>query len=163
MMLNVNELQVGERIPELIVDVSTKTIVMGAAASRDWQPLHHDPGWAISEAGLPGIIMNNYTQAGWISRFITDWCGPNGRIGRLRFKMQKPICPGRQMRVEGHVAAIDRDDDALCWVGLELTVHADDVLATTATATVALPVSEPGAAWRRGDGHWQPRDLCPRA
>ena len=71
--------------------------VLGATASRDWQPQHHDKD-AAQRAGLTDIIMNNYTQAGLISRYITDWSGPIGRIGRLKFRMRRPICPDQWKR-----------------------------------------------------------------
>lgn len=152
---NVNGLRIGDQLPELEVSISTKTIIMGATASRDWQPLHHDPAWAVNQAGLPDIIMNNYTQAGWICRYITDWSGPEGRVGRLRFKMMKPICPGKRMRMNGRIVAMNQDEE-LCWVTLELTLHSQDVLSTTAGASVALPLHRPSAAWQCANDQWQP-------
>ena len=52
---------IGMKLPDLLLPVTRKLVSMGAAASRDWQPQHHDPDWA-RKAGLPDIIMNNYTQ-----------------------------------------------------------------------------------------------------
>ena len=100
---------IGMKLPDLFLPVTRKLVSMGAAASRDWQPQHHDPDWA-REAGLPDIIMNNYTQAGLISRFVTDWSGPSGRIGRLRFAMRRPLCPVGNLTIRG--AVVDLSEGA---------------------------------------------------
>jgi acyl dehydratase len=149
-------LSVGTQLPPLRVLITPKHIIMGAAASRDWQPQHHDLKWATEAAGLPDIIMNNYTQAGWISRYVTDWCGPQGRIGRLRFSMRGPICPGDELVFAGQVKIIEPGADSIFWleIGIEMTVGERTV--TSATVRLAQPAATaapsvwqcPAAAWR---------------
>ena len=39
---SVDQVSVGEELPELSIDVSTTTVIGGAFASRDLTPLHHD-------------------------------------------------------------------------------------------------------------------------
>ena len=36
------EVSVGDALPELAYDVSSTTVVLGALATRDWRPQHHD-------------------------------------------------------------------------------------------------------------------------
>lgn len=147
---------VGMQLPPLHILITTKHIVMGAAASRDWQPQHHDMTWATGDAGLPNIIMNNYTQAGWISRYITDWCGPGGRIGRLRFSMRGPICPGDEVVFSGLINAIEPGADAMFWLEVGVELKVGERLATNATVRLAQPANAaapsvwqcPAAAWR---------------
>ena len=133
---------------------------MGATASRDWQPQHHDPAAAIA-AGLPDIIMNNYTQAGLISRYVTDWSGAHGRIGRLRFSMRKPLCPGMTAMFQGMIVGVTPNDGmtfaSFTWAEIDLQIKVDDVLATAATVKVALPAA-PGrdSPWRCRPTQWNP-------
>jgi len=78
------DVAVGDRLPELPVRITATTIVLGASATRDWQPQHHDHAWAVHRAGTRDIFMNTPTQAGWISRYITDWTGPTAGSGAWR-------------------------------------------------------------------------------
>lgn len=104
--LTVSDIQIGDKLPELHVMMSAQKIISAAAATRDWQPIHHDHDIA-TRSGLRGIILNAPSQAGWISKFITDWAGPHAQIKRLAFKMKDSICPGDEMTLTGEVAGID--------------------------------------------------------
>jgi acyl dehydratase len=156
-MISCASLSVGHRLPGLRVAVTAKTIIMGAVASRDWQPQHHDRGWARHEAGLPDIIMNNYTQAGFISRFITDWSGPHGRIGRLKFAMKRPIRPGDDLAFDGEIVGIIPTVSGFSWVDVAVRVSAAEALATTAQVRLALPSQATSPSpWRCPRQLWAP-------
>ncbi|MEI8299683.1 MAG: MaoC/PaaZ C-terminal domain-containing protein [Pseudomonadota bacterium] len=143
-------------LPKLCVAVTTKSIVMGATASRDWQPLHHDVVWAQSSGRLPNIIMNNYTQAGLISRYVTDWSGPAGRIGRLQFSMRSPLCPGDEVELSGTIQDIGRERDFI-WVGIAIELAVGARIATTATVRLALPAAEEApSVWHLRGEAWRP-------
>ena len=142
---------VGAQLPELVLPVTARTVVIGASASRDWQPQHHDHDWAVNRAGTRDIFLNTPNQAGWIERFITDWTGPRGRLGRLKFRMRKPVCPGDELRFNGTVTAVDG-----AWVDIDITLTVGDVTVTECTARVAVPRDEQDNPWSlRGDG-WRP-------
>ncbi|MDR3509011.1 MAG: MaoC/PaaZ C-terminal domain-containing protein [Caulobacteraceae bacterium] len=150
-------LTVGARLPDLRIPISAKTIVMGAAASRDWQPQHHDSAWARDSAGLPDIIMNNYTQAGFFCRYVTDWSGPDGRIGRFKFAMKKPICPGDEILLQGVVEGVLPSVNGYSWVDIIIKALVDGALATSAEVRLALPntASSP-SPWRCARALWAP-------
>lgn len=154
--MDARSLKVGLPLPDVVVPVTRKMIIMGATASRDWQPQHHDPEHARN-AGLPDIIMNNYTQAGLISRYVTDWSGPEGRIGRLRFAMRRPICPAADVHFSGMIVDVASHGYPLCWVEVDIELKCQDRVVTTATARLALP-REPGAPspWRCSPADWKP-------
>ena len=155
--LHSNTVSVGARLPELRVAVTPKMIVLGAIASRDWQPQHHDAGWATGSAGLPGIIMNNYTQAGWISRYVTDWCGERGRIGRLRFAMRHPVCPGDELVFSGVIKTMEPGNDAMFWLGIDVTLATVARSVTEASVRLALPASaQAPSVWRCAEARWRP-------
>jgi acyl dehydratase len=149
------ELSLQARLPPRRIEITTKSVIMGAVASRDWQPLHHDVVWARSQGNLPDIILNNYTQAGLISCYVTDWSGPAARIGRLRFSMRSPICPGDVLVISGVIQEIEQQAE-LIWVVIAVALAVSERVATTSTVRVALPVTEdapsvwqcPATAWR---------------
>lgn len=105
--LSLADVNVGDQLPELDIDVTSGLIVAGALATRDYEPVHHDKSVAQA-AGLPDIFMNILTSQGLMSRFVTDWSGPEATIKSLDVKLGAPNLPGMVMKVTGQVTA--RDD-----------------------------------------------------
>lgn len=149
--LRFGDVEVGTRLPELVLAVTARTVVIGASASRDWQPQHHDHAWAVTRAGTPDIFLNTPNQAGWIERFITDWTGPRGRLGKLRFRMRKPVCPGDELRFNGTVTAV-----AAGWIEIDITLTVGETAVTECTARVALPIDDDDNPWARRGRDWRP-------
>jgi len=146
----------GDTLPDLVIRVTRKMIIAGATGSRDWQAQHHDKD-AAKQAGLPDIIMNNYTQAGLISRYVTDWSGPIGRIGRLKFSMRRPICPDREVRFSGQVASVERTGDQIAWIQLDIALKDGETLLTSASVRLAMPADASARSpWRCPADEWRP-------
>jgi acyl dehydratase len=139
----------GERLPTMEVPITARMIVFGAAASRDWQPQHHDHRWAVERAGTRDIFLNTPTLAGWLERYLTDWTGPYGRLGRLTFKMRKPMCVGDTLVFDGMVDSIETG-----WVNLALQLTVEGEVATEGTARVAVPARDGENPWQRE--RWEP-------
>ena len=151
------DVKINDELPAMTVALTPTMIVMGATGSRDWQPIHHNSDWARNDAGLPDIIMNNYTQAGWISRYVTDWSGSHGRLGRLKFSMRSPLCPGDVMEFRGKVIGIECQDDELIWLDIDIAIHVADRIATTSTVRLAIPAANNAASpWHCPASKWQP-------
>ena len=96
-------MHVGDTLPELAYPVTATTIVLGALAARDWRPMHHDYDFAVNRNGTQDIFMNTPNQAAWFERFLTDWSGPTGRLGRMKFRMKGSVFPGDTMVLHGTV------------------------------------------------------------
>lgn len=144
------EIAVGDALPELALPVSARTVVQGAASTRDWQPQHHDHAWATQRAGTKDIFLNTPNQAGWIERFLTDWTGPTGRLGRLRFRMRRPVYPGDTLIFRGTVTAVAPEG----WVDVDITLTVGDETATECSARIAIPREDGDNPWRWTD--WRP-------
>ncbi len=86
----------GDDLPDLEIPITAKGIVTGALASQDYQDVHHDKDAAV-KAGMPNIFMNILTTNGHASRYLTDWCGPSGRIKNVDFRLGAPNLPGDTM------------------------------------------------------------------
>ena len=157
-----SQFQDGE-LPTLRHPVTASTVVLGALATRDWRPMHHDVDFAVNRNGTKDIFLNTPNQQAWFERFVTDWTGPRGRLGKLRFRMIDSIYPGDTMIVTGRVDD-DRADDVGCrWASIVIAVwatntgdDADARLCTTATVRVAIPSSPDDNPWRRTGDQWKP-------
>ena len=100
--LNYADVQVGDKLPELAIDITSGLIVGGAIATRDYEPVHHDKSVAQA-AGLPDVFMNILTSQGLMSRFVTDWSGPEAVIKKLDLRLGAPNVPGMVMTITGEV------------------------------------------------------------
>lgn len=150
------EITAGMQLPPLRHPVSATTIVLGALASRDWRPMHHDKDFAVERNGVKNIFINTPNNAAWFERYITDWTGPMGRLGRLRFEMKKSVFPGDEMCFAGVVRELAADAAGCQWVELDLTISVDGEVRTTGHARVALPGDPTDNPWTRKGERWMP-------
>ena len=149
--------KVGEALPELSLDVAAIDIVLGAMASRDWRPQHHDYKFATERNGVRDIFMNTPNLAAWFERYVTDWTGPFGRMGWIRFRMKDSVFPGETMVFRGAVKGVDTDERGCAWAELDLVLTSGGRETTVCTARVAIPAAEGDNPWKRRGEDWKPR------
>ncbi|HBX79430.1 MAG TPA: hypothetical protein DEG43_17460 [Acidimicrobiaceae bacterium] len=155
-MLLLSQVAVGDALPSLEVEVTPTTVVLGAIASRDWRPMHHDYKFATERNGVADIFLNTPNQAAWFERFVTDWTGATGRLGRITFRMKDSIFPGDRMVFNGTVTAVETDAVGCGWARLELSLSVGDRVCTTASISVAVPVTPTDNPWSRSGDQWTP-------
>jgi len=129
------EVEVGDVLPELAIEITSTLIIAGALASNDYTPVHHDKQAAQAQ-GLPDVIMNVLTTNGWVSRYVTDWAGPNAALRKLAVKLGAPNVPGDTMKLTGKVSQKDEEQSV---VDLEVIGKNSWGAHVTATVSVALP------------------------
>jgi acyl dehydratase len=151
-----SEVKVGGALPELSVDVTPTTIVLGAMATRDWRPMHHDKDFAVNRNGTRDIFMNTPNQAAWFERYLTDWTGPKGRPGRMKFRMKASVFPGDTMVFSGTVDKIDTDDTGCTWADVAVHLKVGDKTVTTCATRIAIPATRDDNPWKRRGDRWKP-------
>ena len=127
--------QVGDRLPELAIDLSASLIVGGALASRDFTPVHHDRAAAQAQ-GMSDVFMNILTTNGLVGRFVSDWAGIDARIQGIAIQLGTPNLPGDRMTLSGTVKALDESQGL---VEVEIAGKNSWGNHVTGTVTVALP------------------------
>ena len=152
----VNEVAVGDSLPQLSVEVTATTVVLGALATRDWRPMHHDYDFAVHRNGVKNIFLNTPNQAAWFERYVTDWTGPTGRLGRMKFRMKGSVFPDDTMTFSAAVQSIETDEVGCGWVELLVSLHVGDVLKTDCSVRVAMPVNADDNPWTRTGDQWKP-------
>lgn len=100
------DVSVGDKLPPLDIDITTGLVVCGALATRDFEPVHHNKAAAVA-TGLPDVFMNILTSQGLMTRFATDWSGPEAVVKSLDLRLGAPNVPGMVMTMTGEVTAID--------------------------------------------------------
>jgi len=150
------DVSVGDALPELSVEVTPTTVVLGALASRDWRPMHHDYKFATERNGVADIFLNTPNQAAWFERYLTDWTGPSGRLGRMTFRMRDSVFPGDTMTFSATVTDTSVDDAGCGWVGIDVALTVDGRTCSTCTARIAVPTDDDDNPWRRRGDQWAP-------
>ena len=156
MSINFDDVTVGDALPTLDQKILARHVVMGASSSRDWQPQHHDTHWAVERVKVKDIFLNTPNQAGWIERYLTDWTGSKGRLGKVRFKMKASVCAGDVLTFNATVTDKSKDERGVGWVDLDVRLTVGDVLATECTARIAVPTSTDADPWQRRGDDWRP-------
>lgn len=154
--LSANQVRKGQNLPELAKDVTATTVVLGALASRDWRPMHHDKDFAVERNGLRNIFLNTPNQAAWFERYLTDWTGPLGRLGRMKFRMKDSVFPSDRMVFNGVVEQVETDDTGCSWVEVAVVLSVDGKTLTECSARIALPAAEGDNPWKRKGERWKP-------
>ena len=124
------EVDVGERLPELAIDLTPTLIVSTAIATRDYQDVHHDRDLA-QQRGSKDIFMNILSTNGFVGRFVTDWAGPDAVLKKVAIRLGAPNYPGDTMTMTGSVTA--KDDGRV-----EVMLRGANSLGDHVTGTVTL-------------------------
>ncbi len=127
----------GQELQPFELDVTPTVIVAGAIASRDFMPAHHDRGFATAQ-GAPDIFMNILTTNGYVSRYVTDWAGPDAMLRTISIRLGAPAVPGSILRFTGHVISDHREGAERV---MEVAIRAANDLGDHATGTVVLTLS----------------------
>src|SRR5262245_50307663 len=118
----------GDALPEVKVAKLTRTdFVKYAGASGDFNPIHHDQGFAEA-SGNPTVFAMGMLNAGILSRVVTAYAGrPGVRRFKVRFVTRAwpgddVICSGTvtrkleeagEKRVEGDLRAVNQQGETL--------------------------------------------------
>jgi acyl dehydratase len=151
-----NDVSTGDALPDLVYEVTATTVVLGALATRDWRPMHHDKDFAVHRNGTQDIFLNTPNQAAWFERYLTDWSGPHGRLGRVTFRMKGSVFPGDTMTLHGDVTSTEIDAGGCGFVAVAVSLSVGGDLKTSCTARLALPCTPDDNPWARVGDQWRP-------
>ena len=102
--LRFEDVSVGDKLPELAIEITPTLVVAGAIASRDFTPVHHDKS-AAQATGMQDVFMNILTTNGLVGRYVTDWAGVDAMIQGVSIKLGTPNLPGDTMKFNGAVTS----------------------------------------------------------
>jgi acyl dehydratase len=136
--LEFGDIQKGDALPELSIALTPSHIVSGAIASRDFMPVHHDKAYA-NQQGAPDVFMNILTTNGYVSRYVTDWAGPEAMLEKISIRLGAPALPGFTLTFTGSVLRAERREDA-GFVEVELKGATEIGDHVTGTVELTLPI-----------------------
>ncbi len=140
--LRYEKVDVGQELPELVIDLTPTLIISTAIASRDYQDVHHDRDLAL-QRGSKDIFMNILSTNGFVGRFVTDWAGPEALIKRVAIRLGAPNYPYDQMRMTGVVEGKETVGDEGV---VELSVRGRNALGDHVKGKVSLVLPRDSSA-----------------
>jgi acyl dehydratase len=109
--LRFDEVEIGDELPKLVLELTPTLIIACAIATQDYQDVHHDRDM-VQRRGHPDVFMNILTTTGFAGRFVTDWTGPEVLIESATVRLGVPNYPYDEMTLSGIVTAkADPDPD----------------------------------------------------
>ena len=107
MKLKLSEIKIGQALPGRIKQITQEEINLYAKASRDFNPIHIDPEFALQTAAK-GTIAHGMLVLAYVSQMLTDafdldWL--NG--GRFNIRFKSPARPGDLLNVQGKIEKIE--------------------------------------------------------
>lgn len=95
--------------PRLFGPITRTDIVRYAGASGDFNPIHHDQGFAES-SGFPTVFSIGMYQAALLATFATDWLGAE-RIRRFTVRFSEQVWPDDVLTCTGTVVSVEPAED----------------------------------------------------
>ena len=68
-----DDVQVGDVLPALVKNPTTRQLVRYAGASGDYYEIHYDHHFAVQSGLKDGVIVHGLLTAGWLAQLLTDW------------------------------------------------------------------------------------------
>lgn len=133
--LSASDVEVGQTLPEVAIEITRTLIVATAIASRDYQDVHHDPALA-AERGSKDIFMNILTSNGLVEKYVAEWAGPGAVVRKIKIRLGAPNYPGDTMTMTGTVSAVQ---DRL----VSIDVVGANSLGSHASGTVVIELPDP--------------------
>ena len=133
---------VGQDIPVKVDEpVTTRSVVMWAAAVRDFYEIHYDKDYAVN-MGMPAIISHGPQKCALMSHLMLEWIGETGRLHKLFCTHKASNFPGQTLITKGKVKN-KYTKDGNNYVECELWVEDQNgKIAAPGSALVSLPAKK---------------------
>jgi acyl dehydratase len=138
------DVEEGEALPELVMPITFTRCVYLASATRDFSPQHSNREYAQERSKTKDVFVNTPFNVGMVSRFATDWAGPESTVRRVKVAMRQNVCAGDDMIVTGTVTR-KYVEDGDHRVDLDIMISTQERPSTPCSATLSLPSRSAGA------------------
>lgn len=134
--LTAADIAVGDELPLMRKNASRAQLFLYSATSFNPHRIHYDRAYAEFE-GHPDILVHGPLQGAWLTQYLTDWCGPRGRLLGVTWQNRASAFPEVDLEFRGRVTDVNHTTGE---VGLEVWEQTTDGrILMPGTATVRLP------------------------
>jgi 3-methylfumaryl-CoA hydratase len=107
MSVRLEDLKVGDALPERSHTPSNVSLFMYNAAVWNPHRIHYDEKYTVEEEGHPGIVIDGPLQGDWLAQCVTNWLGKSGKLLRFNYSNRRASYLGETLTSGGRVTAID--------------------------------------------------------
>ena len=133
--LRFEDIQEGERLPELRRQMDRETYLAYNRLTKEINPLHFDQAYA-QRLGFREIVVAGVYTFSFIPKMVEDWLGDAGFIRRIEIHYRNPIYLGGTI-VQKALVRKKRVEPDQKWIECEVTVEDEEGnLLTSAAVTV---------------------------
>jgi acyl dehydratase len=125
------QVQAGDQLPELALEITPTVIIAAALASRDFERVHHDRTYAEGN-GMRDIFLNILATNGFVVRYVTDWAGAQAVVKQSSIRLGVPHYAGETLTLTGSVEEVAADGD------VRIAVRGRNALGDHVTGTVTV-------------------------
>jgi acyl dehydratase len=136
--LKASEINIGDKVRDMNIALTHTLVASTAIASMDYMPVHHDKDYALAQFA-PDAFLNILSTNGYISRFITDWAGPETWVRKINVKLGVPAVPNQTLKFTGEVLNKTEEGDE-CIIEVSVTAANDSGNHATGTAEISIPL-----------------------
>jgi acyl dehydratase len=104
--VRLEDVKVGDEIPELKKIVKREEVKAYADASGDQNPLHQDDNFARS-VGFPGIIAHGMFTMAHLTKALTDWLGDPGALKRMKVQFRAVVFMDEEIVAKGRIEQLE--------------------------------------------------------
>jgi len=98
-----DNIQVGDKLPELKKKPGVSQLVKYAAGSGDFNPLHHDYNFPQAKA-IGSIIVHGRFSYSSLGELVSNWLAHEGRVKKISCSYRGMNFPDKEFICKGEVA-----------------------------------------------------------
>lgn len=133
------DVQVGDRMPDLTVTVDETQLFFFSAATYNGHRIHYDKDWARTVEGYDDVLVHGPLQAALLGRAIGDWIGGRGRLMSFSVQNRAVAHPGQPLSFGGTVTGKRLSGAGAGLVDLDIAGRRGETVLMPGSATVELP------------------------
>lgn len=136
--LSVSDVTAGDELPVMGKNASRTQLFLYSAASFNPHRIHYDRAYAEFE-GHADVLVHGPLQGAWLTQYLTDWCGPGGRLTGVKWQNRASALPEVDLEFRGRVLAVDPETGDVELEVWEQTTAGEILM--PGTATLRLPLT----------------------
>ncbi len=131
------DVNVGDEMPPLVMPITVTRCVFMASASRDFAPQHHNTWYCHNKSRTREMFLGTHFNLGMLSRFMTDYGGPESTVRRIQLQMRRTIGAGEDYMMSGTITR-KREQDGEKLVDMDIAIDTQLGPAYNCSGTLAL-------------------------
>jgi len=133
------DVNIGDKMPDLLMPITVTRCVFMASASRDFAPQHHNTWYCHNKSKTREMFLGTHFNLGMLCRFMTDYGGPRSMIKRIQLQMMRTIGAGEDYMMSGVITKKwEQHGEKL--LDMDITIDTQRGPAYRCSGTLALPV-----------------------